>query len=68
MTTLLYNSTTEEPRIGEMRFIARLKKSILPNGFPASEVEGGSVIEGKDVFLVNGQTRSKCEPLSDYSL
>lgn len=56
----MWNSTTQEPHIGELRFIARLKKSVLPNGPIASEVEGGSVIEGKDVFLVNGQTRSKC--------
>lgn len=26
-----------------------------------SDIQGGSVVEGSDVFLVSGQTRSKCE-------
>lgn len=38
---------------------ARLKKSAVPNGVAAAQVDGGSEIEGSDVFLVNGQTRSK---------
>lgn len=50
---------TAEPSIGELRFISRLKKSVLSDGVTASEVNGGSVVEGSDVFLVNGQTRSK---------
>lgn len=50
---------TAEPSVGELRFIARLRKSALPNGVTASEVDGGTAIEGSDVFLVNGQTRSK---------
>ena len=58
----MWNSTTQEPAIGELRFIARLKKTVLPKGNPAAEVDGGTVIEGKDVFLVDGQTRSKCRP------
>ncbi|RPB09967.1 hypothetical protein P167DRAFT_491776 [Morchella conica CCBAS932] len=45
--------------IAKLRFIARLKKSALPNGVTASDVEGGTVVEGSDVFLVDGQTRSK---------
>ncbi|TFK40637.1 Rhamnogalacturonase B, N-terminal-domain-containing protein [Crucibulum laeve] len=48
-----------EPDVGELRFIARLLKSALPNGIPAAEMNGGSTVEGSDVFLVNGQTRSK---------
>ncbi|KAA8904620.1 Rhamnogalacturonate lyase A [Sphaerosporella brunnea] len=50
---------TAEPSVGELRFIARLKKSTLPSGVPYAETSGGKVIEGGDVFLVNGQTRSK---------
>lgn len=51
---------TAEPSVGELRFIARLRKSSLPNGVTiASEVNGGSVVEGEDVFMINGQTRSK---------
>ncbi|KAI0789628.1 Rhamnogalacturonase B, N-terminal-domain-containing protein [Abortiporus biennis] len=48
-----------EPSVGELRFIARLSKSALPNGPVQSEVNGGSTVEGSDVFMVNGQTRSK---------
>ncbi|KAL1743014.1 polysaccharide lyase family 4 protein [Schizophyllum fasciatum] len=51
--------TSSEPSVGELRFIARLKKSSLPNGYAVSEMAGGKAIEGSDVFLVNGQTRSK---------
>lgn len=50
---------TAEPTVGELRFIARLKKSALPKGATAAEVDGGTVVEGSDVFLVSGQTRSK---------
>ncbi|KAI0320147.1 Rhamnogalacturonase B, N-terminal-domain-containing protein [Amylostereum chailletii] len=57
----LYMGTfiSEEPSIGELRLIARLNKANLPNGHPQSNVEGGTSVEGSDVFLVNGQTRSK---------
>ncbi|KAJ7212257.1 Rhamnogalacturonase B, N-terminal-domain-containing protein [Mycena pura] len=48
-----------EPSVGELRFIARLLRSSLPNGVTAADVNGGTAIEGSDVFLVNGQTRSK---------
>ncbi|KAG7091923.1 hypothetical protein E1B28_008317 [Marasmius oreades] len=51
--------TTAEPSVGELRYIARLARSTVPNGYAASNVDGGSAIEGSDVFLVNGQTRSK---------
>lgn len=48
-----------EPSVGELRFIARLARSSLPTGFPNSDIQGGTAIEGSDVFNVNGQTRSK---------
>ncbi|KAF8752342.1 Rhamnogalacturonan lyase B, N-terminal [Rhizoctonia solani] len=51
--------TTAEPDVGELRFIARLSKSALPNGYTQSEVNGGTAIEGSDVFSTGGQTRSK---------
>ncbi|KAI0714553.1 polysaccharide lyase family 4 protein [Earliella scabrosa] len=51
--------TTAEPSVGELRFIARLRRSVLPNGPPPSIIVGGTAIEGSDVFTVNGQTRSK---------
>ncbi|KAB5591555.1 Rhamnogalacturonate lyase [Ceratobasidium theobromae] len=50
---------TAEPAINELRFIARLDASVLSNGPIASNARGGTTIEGTDVFLVNGQTRSK---------
>jgi len=54
--------TVSEPSIGELRFIARLDSSKLPLEYPfgtVSTTASGSAIEGSDVFLVNGQTRSK---------
>lgn len=56
---LTTDSTTAEPSIGELRFIARINKSNLPNGYAVSEMEHGTAIEGSDVFNVNGQTHSK---------
>jgi len=54
---------TAEPSIGELRFIARLSSSILPYEYPhgAAATTGGSstTVEGSDVFVVGGQTRSK---------
>lgn len=54
---------TAEPSIGELRFIARLKSSVLPNEHPFGAVSttsnSQSTVEGSDVFVVNGQTRSK---------
>jgi rhamnogalacturonan endolyase len=59
----LYIATfaSTEPDVGELRLIARLSKSSLPNASTGviSEVNGGTAIEGSDVFLLNGQTRSK---------
>ncbi|KAK1976587.1 rhamnogalacturonase [Colletotrichum cereale] len=54
---------TAEPSIGELRWISRLNKDILPSEYPfgsASTTAGStSTVEGSDVFVVNGQTRSK---------
>lgn len=52
-------STTAEPSVGELRYIARLKKSSVPSGYAVSDTVGGTAIEGSDVFLVGSQTRSK---------
>jgi hypothetical protein len=49
-----------EPSVGELRYIARLVD--LPEAYKEGEVSditGGEVIEGSDVFLVDGGTRSK---------
>jgi rhamnogalacturonan endolyase len=55
--------TTAEPTIGELRFIARLNSKALPLEHPfgaASTIAGStSTVEGSDVFVVNGETRSK---------
>ncbi|KAF8607464.1 hypothetical protein BDV93DRAFT_468241 [Ceratobasidium sp. AG-I] len=51
--------TTAEPDVGELRFIARLKKTAVPNGYTQSEIDGGTAIEGSDVYSLSGQTRSK---------
>jgi rhamnogalacturonan endolyase len=58
-TLYLGTFASAEPTVGELRLIARLSKSALPNGIPEAEVNGGTAIEGSDVFLLNGQTRSK---------
>lgn len=55
--------TTAEPDIGELRFLARLNSKTLPSEYPFGAVSttGGSTstVEGSDVFVVGGQTRSK---------
>lgn len=52
-----------EPSIGEARFITRLDPAKLPLEYPygtASTTDGSSsTVEGSDVFVVDGQTRSK---------
>ncbi|KAF2967422.1 hypothetical protein GQX73_g6146 [Xylaria multiplex] len=62
-TIYMATHITEEPSIGELRFIARLQSSKLPNEHPYGTVSNTagstSAIEGSDVFVVNGQTRSK---------
>jgi rhamnogalacturonan endolyase len=48
---------------GELRYLARLSSNVLPFEHPfgaASTTSGSSsAVEGSDVFVVNGQTRSK---------
>ncbi|KAL2859082.1 Rhamnogalacturonase B, N-terminal-domain-containing protein [Aspergillus pseudodeflectus] len=49
-----------EPSVGELRYIARLVD--LPEAYKegdVSDITGGEIIEGSDVFLVDGETRSK---------
>jgi rhamnogalacturonan endolyase len=62
-TIFMATHTTAEPSIGELRFIARLNAKTLPSEYPfgAASTTGGSssTVEGSDVFVVGGQTRSK---------
>ncbi|KAG6850066.1 hypothetical protein H0H93_001616 [Arthromyces matolae] len=60
-TNTLYIGTyaSAEPSVGELRLIARLSRATLPNGNVNSDVNGGTAIEGTDVYLVNGVTKSK---------
>ncbi|EAU81474.2 rhamnogalacturonase B [Coprinopsis cinerea okayama7 len=51
--------TTAQPSVGELRFIARLRRAAVPNGYRAAEIVGGTAIEGSDVFRVGSETRSK---------
>ncbi|KAL3456774.1 Rhamnogalacturonase B, N-terminal-domain-containing protein [Aspergillus heterothallicus] len=49
-----------EPSVGELRYIARLVD--LPEAYKEGDVSdttGGEAIEGSDVYLVDGETRSK---------
>ncbi|KAL8382411.1 hypothetical protein RB595_006277 [Gaeumannomyces hyphopodioides] len=54
---------SQEPSIGELRFLARLNANVLSGEYPfgeASTTAGStSTVEGSDVFVVGGQTRSK---------
>ncbi|CAE7205388.1 hypothetical protein P3342_011679 [Pyrenophora teres f. teres] len=56
-------STTAEPAVGELRFLARIQNTVLPLEYPfgvVSTTNGEtSTVEGADVFLVGSQTRSK---------
>ncbi|KAI3330230.1 polysaccharide lyase family 4 protein [Ustulina deusta] len=62
-TIYMATHITAEPSVGELRFIARLQSSKLPNEYPYGAVStttgSSSAVEGSDVFVVNGQTRSK---------
>ncbi|KAI5357620.1 putative Galactose-binding-like domain superfamily, galactose mutarotase-like domain superfamily [Septoria linicola] len=61
----LYMAThiTAEPAVGELRYLARLDSSVFPDEYPFGEasttVGSTETIEGSDVFVVDGQTRSK---------
>jgi hypothetical protein len=59
-TNHCFLSTTAEPSVGELRFIARLSRTTLPNGPIQSTIYDGTAIEASDVYLVDGETRSKC--------
>ncbi|KAH9883410.1 rhamnogalacturonase [Xylariomycetidae sp. FL2044] len=62
-TIFLATYITAEPSVGELRFIARLKSSELPEEYPYGKVSttsgSTSTVEGSDVFVVSGETRSK---------
>jgi rhamnogalacturonan endolyase len=62
-TIFMATYTSAEPSIGELRFIARLQSSKLPLEYPFGSVSttssSSSAVEGSDVFIVSGQTRSK---------
>ncbi|KAJ5040183.1 hypothetical protein NUH16_009985 [Penicillium rubens] len=61
--------TTEEPSIGELRYIARLNADLLPNEEPfgdVSTIAGGTVIEGEDVTGVSGSAHRVCMILNQY--
>lgn len=52
-----------EPSVGELRFLARLRRAALPNGPKAADMLAckNDVVEGSDVFRCSdGTTRSKC--------
>ncbi|GME49120.1 Galactose-binding domain-like protein [Neofusicoccum parvum] len=55
--------TSAEPDIGELRYIARLDDSLLPSEYPFGDVsttaDSTETVEGSDVFIVDGETRSK---------
>ncbi|KAI6778986.1 uncharacterized protein J7T54_002629 [Emericellopsis cladophorae] len=62
-TIFLATHITAEPSVGELRFLARLRSDVLPyeHPFGAVSTTGGasSTVESSDIFVVNGQTRSK---------
>ncbi|KAG9079128.1 hypothetical protein FS749_008799 [Ceratobasidium sp. UAMH 11750] len=60
-TVYMATYITAQPSVGELRFIARLNRSLLPTGDPESYTDlGSSTVEGSDVFRQsNGQTVSK---------
>ena len=40
--------TDAEPSVGELRLIARLSRSAVPNSMTGADMEGGTAIEGSD--------------------
>ncbi|KAL6230479.1 hypothetical protein BDW75DRAFT_244793 [Aspergillus navahoensis] len=53
-------NSLSQPAVGELRYIARLVN--LPEAYKegeVSDVRDGEIVEGSDVFLVDGETRSK---------
>lgn len=52
--------TYEEPTVGELRFVFRLDN--VPEAYPyanVSDTRDGTIIEGKDIYIVGDETRSK---------
>ncbi|KAL7273879.1 hypothetical protein RUND412_003240 [Rhizina undulata] len=60
-TIFMATYITAQPSIGELRFIARLSSTYLPSGtyLGATTADSTSTVEGSDVFIVDGETRSK---------
>ncbi|KAJ3042524.1 hypothetical protein HDV00_007058 [Rhizophlyctis rosea] len=63
-TIYMATKNTAEVDPGEFRMLFRLKPSALPTGYTynnvqVSQIAGGTAIEGSDVYLVSGTTRSK---------
>ncbi|RPB16675.1 putative rhamnogalacturonate lyase A [Morchella conica CCBAS932] len=60
-TIFMATYVTAHPSVGELRFIARLESTYLPSAeyLGADTSSSTSTVEGSDVFIVNGQTRSK---------
>ncbi|CBF75026.1 hypothetical protein AN3950.2 [Aspergillus nidulans FGSC A4] len=53
-------NSLSQPAVGELRYIARLVN--LPEAYKegeVSDIRNGEAIEGSDVYLVDGETRSK---------
>jgi rhamnogalacturonan endolyase len=44
---------------GELRWISRLNPRVISNVYTPAEVSGGTPIESTDIYLLDGQTRSK---------
>lgn len=60
-TIYLATNTNSEPDVGELRFIFRLTELTEADPFPDVSKTAGSTstVEGSDVFVVDGETRSK---------
>lgn len=46
-----------EPSVGELRLVARLSRSTVPNSITGADVKGGTAIEGSD-----GEYLTSCDP------
>jgi rhamnogalacturonan endolyase len=44
---------------GELRWISRLNASVINTVYTPAEINGGTAIESTDIYLLDGQTRSK---------
>ncbi|KII94556.1 polysaccharide lyase family 4 protein [Plicaturopsis crispa FD-325 SS-3] len=58
-TIYMATNIASEPTVGELRWITRLARTAFNDGITAADVNGGTAIEGSDVFSLDGQTRSK---------